>query len=377
MKYLDLALDILKKLNNFSFEAYIVGGFVRDRLLNIESYDLDISTSATLDDIKAIFKDAISTGDAYGGVTILKEGYKFEITSFRKDINYKDHRHPIVKHTNNLLDDLNRRDFTINSMLLDSNLKLIDHLNGLDDLNNKIIRVIGNPNLRFNEDALRILRAYYFEAKLGFDIEADTKKAMDESSIYLENISSEMVLRELSKLLNGKYHKKALKDMLQGKSLDYLHNLKKSISIVVENDINCDIIDLLIISKYFKEDVSYYKLSKRYASYIDLISNNLGKKLSNLEVFNLGLENLKKIDELNSSLKLMNSNYQSKFLSFEIKTKKDLCINAKILKEKLNISDKEISQYLNESLGAILDGVVANDLESIIIFLKRGHKNGK
>ena len=89
------------------------------------------------------------------------------------------------------------------------------------------------------------------------------------------------------------------------------------------------------------------------------------------------MENLKKIDELNSSLKLMNSNYQSKFLSFEIKTKKDLCINAKILKEKLNISDKEISQYLNESLGAILDGVVANDLESIIIFLKRGHKNGK
>ena len=377
MEYLDNAIEILKKLNNNGYEAYIVGGFVRDRLLKIKTNDLDITTSAKTDDIKKIFEDVIDSGTKYGGVIVKIKNYEYEVTTFRKDIDYIDHRHPIVEYTDNVKDDLIRRDFTINSLLLDKDLKLYDYLNGVSDLNNHIIRAIGDINKRFNEDALRILRAFYFEAKLGFDIDEETLKAMNEAAIYLENISSDRIIRELKKLLKSKYSIKALTSLYNSNAIDYLHNIKKSIKIAIENGLNCDIIDLLIISKYYSEDISYYQLSKKDNVFINNVINNLDRRMTNYEIFSLGEKVIKKIDYINSALKLHNYNYSDIYSKLVIKDKNELNVDSNILKEKLNICDKNLSKYLNVALRAVLNEEVVNAPESIINYLKGHKENGK
>jgi len=195
---------IIRILNEHGKEAYVVGGCVRDSLLNNMVHDWDITTSATPDEIKEIFKNfqVITTGIKHGTVTVLVAGTPYEITTFRQDGNYEDHRHPDqVLFTSSLIDDLKRRDFTINAMVYHSNTGVIDPYAGAEDLKNKLIRAVGNPNDRFKEDALRILRALRFSIQLGFDIEENTSKAMLENKDLLNSISKERITAELYKML--------------------------------------------------------------------------------------------------------------------------------------------------------------------------------
>ena len=195
-------LTILSTLQNAGYEAYVVGGCVRDALLDKVAGDWDITTSATPQQIKSLFTHTIDTGIDHGTVTVRMNHTNYEVTTYRIESEYLDSRHPSsVSFTNLLSEDLKRRDFTINAMAYNPNDGLIDLFNGQQDLQSKTIRCVGNPKQRFEEDALRMLRALRFSAQLNFNIEETTFNAIQQCSHLLTNISAERIQVELTKLL--------------------------------------------------------------------------------------------------------------------------------------------------------------------------------
>ncbi len=200
------AKTIIQKLNAHGFEAYAVGGFVRNFLLNIPVLDVDVTTSANPNQVIEIFKDykVYLTGLKHGTVTVNVDGENIEVTTFRVDGDYTDNRHPdSVKFVSNLNNDLLRRDFTVNAMAFDGKV-LIDLFGGQEDVKNKIIKAVGDPEKRFEEDALRILRALRFASVLDFDIEEKTALAIKKKAYLLKNVSKERLFSELNKILMGK-----------------------------------------------------------------------------------------------------------------------------------------------------------------------------
>ncbi|MBO5105768.1 MAG: HD domain-containing protein [Clostridia bacterium] len=197
----------LNKLNFAGYEAYIVGGCVRDILRGEAPSDYDITTSAEPEQTKAVFKGEriIETGLKHGTVTLIKDGTPLEITTYRIDGDYTDNRRPnSVKFTKTLTEDLARRDFTINAMAYSKKTGVVDAFGGQEDLKNGLIRSVGDADHRFNEDALRIMRALRFASVLGFKIENETKKSIIKNRNLLNNISVERIATELVKLLCGK-----------------------------------------------------------------------------------------------------------------------------------------------------------------------------
>ena len=202
----DAAGKIIKQLNTHGFEAYAVGGCVRDSLLGRVPKDWDITTSAKPEQVKQIFSRTVDTGILHGTVTVLMEHEAYEVTTYRIDGEYEDGRHPkSVEFTGNLLEDLKRRDFTINAMAYSDRDGLVDAFGGAMDLSAGIIRCVGNPMDRFHEDALRILRAIRFSAQLGFHIEEETNKAITAIAPNMEKVSKERIAVELTKLLLSDY----------------------------------------------------------------------------------------------------------------------------------------------------------------------------
>lgn len=196
------AAEIIQELAAHGFEAYAVGGCVRDSILGRKPEDWDITTSARPEQVKAIFPRTVDTGIEHGTVTVLMDREHFEVTTYRVDGEYEDHRHPKeVTFTASLEEDLKRRDFTINAMAYNPETGLIDIFNGIEDLKNQVIRCVGDPGERFDEDALRILRAIRFSAQLGFQIDAATQRAMSERAKDLKEVSAERIRVELVKLL--------------------------------------------------------------------------------------------------------------------------------------------------------------------------------
>lgn len=193
---------IIHTLQEHGFEAYAVGGCVRDSILGRIPDDWDITTSATPLEIKTLFSRTFDTGIEHGTITVLIDKDAFEVTTYRIDGKYKDSRRPSeVTFVRNLSEDLLRRDFTINAMAYNDTEGLVDIFGGLKDLNQKVIRCVGNAKARFGEDALRILRAVRFAAQLGFEIEEETKAGITELAPTLANISAERIQVELIKML--------------------------------------------------------------------------------------------------------------------------------------------------------------------------------
>lgn len=196
------AENIIETFEQSGYEAYIVGGCVRDSILQKEPMDWDITTSASPLQIKEIFPYTIDTGIEHGTVTVMVDHKPFEVTTYRVDGKYEDHRRPNEVHfTKSLKEDLLRRDFTINAMAYNAKRGLVDLYGGMEDLEQGIIRCVGNASQRFDEDALRILRALRFQAQLGFEIEEETKEAIRNQAKFLEDISAERIQVELDKLL--------------------------------------------------------------------------------------------------------------------------------------------------------------------------------
>lgn len=203
---------IITTLENNGFEAYAVGGCVRDCLLGVTPKDWDITTSAQPQEIKGLFSHTIDTGIEHGTVTVMIDHVGYEVTTYRIDGEYEDGRHPKeVLFTNNLIEDLKRRDFTINAMAYNEKTGLIDEFCGEQDLEKQIVKAVGDAKTRFTEDALRMLRAVRFAAKLGFAIEENTFEAMKELAPTLSRISVERIYTEFSKTLESDHPEDILK----------------------------------------------------------------------------------------------------------------------------------------------------------------------
>ena len=196
--------EIIETLESAGYEAFAVGRCVRDAVLGRIPADWDITTSAMPEEVKALFARTIDTGIQHGTVTVMVDHVGYEVTTYRIDGEYEDARHPKeVSFTSNLVEDLKRRDFTINAMAYNDRAGIVDEFDGIGDLERGVIRCVGNPLDRFGEDALRMLRAVRFSAQLGFVIDEETKAAIQELAPNLEKISAERIQVELVKLLTS------------------------------------------------------------------------------------------------------------------------------------------------------------------------------
>lgn len=207
MRLSEAAKAVLKRLRESGYEGYVVGGSVRDSLLGLTPNDFDVTTNALPETVLELFSDftVVETGLKHGTVTVVIDGEPIEVTTFRCDGEYSDGRHPErVSFTPSLSEDLKRRDFTVNAMAYSEESGLIDLFDGESDLRNGIIRTVGNAEERFNEDALRILRALRFASSYGFKIEKQTEKAIRKLKGSLSLLSSERIFSELKKLVLGK-----------------------------------------------------------------------------------------------------------------------------------------------------------------------------
>ncbi|NJH68500.1 CCA tRNA nucleotidyltransferase [Staphylococcus agnetis] len=204
------AIPVMEHISKHGFKAYFVGGAVRDYYLQRDIHDIDIATSATPDEIEAIFEHTIPVGKEHGTINVVFEGDNYEITTFRTEGDYDDHRRPNdVQFVRSLYEDVARRDFTINAMAMDTSFKLYDYFEGRHDLTAGLIRTVGDPNLRFAEDALRIIRGLRFQSQLNFEIDPNTFEAMRNAACDIAYLSIERIIAELDKLLKGSGIEKA------------------------------------------------------------------------------------------------------------------------------------------------------------------------
>lgn len=209
------AMPVLQTLEDAGFEAYFVGGSVRDVLLHRHVHDVDITTSAYPEEVKELFDKSIDTGIKHGTVTVLYGGESYEITTFRTESGYQDFRRPDhVTFVQNLDEDLKRRDFTINALAMDMHGNIVDLFNGIEDLKNHIIRAVGNPEKRFHEDALRMMRAVRFMSQLEFKLEEKTEQAIKDNHELLKKISVERIREEFVKMGLGSFSREAFQIFL-------------------------------------------------------------------------------------------------------------------------------------------------------------------
>ena len=207
MKFPEYVSFVLDRLEDGGFNAYLVGGCVRDFLMGINPHDFDITTNATPDEIEKCFTDikTLDIGKKHGTITIVFDDELVEVTTYRVDGEYKDSRHPeSVTFTDRIEDDLSRRDFTMNAIAYSPKHGFVDPFSGKSDIENKIIRCVGEPHARFEEDALRIMRALRFSSRLGFEIEDKTSKAIIDKKELLLNIAMERINSEFCGILQGK-----------------------------------------------------------------------------------------------------------------------------------------------------------------------------
>ena len=373
------AIDVLEKFNKAGYEAYFVGGCVRDFLLGCEFSDIDITTNALPKEVKTIFRKSIDTGIQHGTVTILVDGESYEVTTFRTEDDYIDHRTPEkVEFVSNLRDDLDRRDFTINAMALDSKGNLYDYHNGKKDLTNKIIKTVNNPNERFFEDALRMLRAFRFSSKLGFEIEDSTLDAIKKNAELIKFVSIERITNEFKKLLAGIGSKRSLELLLDSKLNTYIPFLS-------------DIISFVDCSKYtFCQ--SLYILTK--------LNNISFEKLRDLKLSNKEIKKIKEYERINLEfldnrpLELILYKYDKDDIYFIVDyfdycDKKDIdIINLPISSfndiaitsmEIISIIDKSPGPWMNEVTKKLEEAILLNKIyntkKNIVDFLKKIRDN--
>lgn len=270
LKTREFGNQVLETLKAHGYEAYFVGGMVRDQVLEIENEDIDITTNAHPEDVIKLFKKVKETGKKYGSVTVFLEDHAFEVTTYREEGRYTDSRHPDeIQFGDSLVEDLKRRDFTMNQLVMNESGEIFDHHNGLEDINNRLIRTIGNASRRFEEDALRILRALRFCAKLGFNLEDETKKAMKTKATLLQSLAIERVMQELSKIIRGPYRNKAIEYMLDLGIADVLYGLKPGFETMVKVEEDVYPIEFYIIAYIVGEVEDVFRFSNKERAIIE------------------------------------------------------------------------------------------------------------
>ena len=355
------ALKLLKKIENYGFEAYIVGGYARDLYLKKESIDIDICTNATPRDLIGIFNDGYFSEENYGSLNLKYNNNNYQITTYRKEKEYIDNRYPEkIEYINSLEEDLKRRDFTINTLCIDSNGKYVDIMGAIKDIDNKVIKMVGDPEKRLKEDSLRILRAIRFATILNFEIDNNLKEYIEKYAYLLKNLSFYHKKRELDKIFsshNKEYGIKLICDFKLNKYLGITNIEKiKPINSLLGIWAQLDVDNNYIFSKNEKEVL--YKIK-------DLLKVNC---LNNYHLYRNDLSIIYIVCEIkNISKEIVLIKYQT----LPIKSRND--INIKNY-EILNILGERYKCKLNQIWidleNKILSNKIINKKEDIIDYIK-------
>lgn len=352
----ETAIKLLNILTDNGFKAYIVGGYPRDLILNRESFDIDVCTDATPKELKDIFKDSMLPKVEYGSVTVIYHKVRFEITTFRKDLKYENHRSPVkIKYIGNLIDDLKRRDFTINTLCLDKDGNIIDLLNGRKEIESKIIKMVGSPKQKLKEDSLRILRAIRFATILDFELDEELKKYIRKYGYLLKELSYFRKREELEKIFLSPNALKGIK-LIQELELDKhlelsnLDNLKITSSIIG------------VWAQLDVEDI--YTFSNHEKTYIKQIKELMNKDiLDDYNLYKYGLYASSVAAEIKGIDKKMVSQKHS---NLPIRKKNEININGNQICEILNKKQGPFLRGLFEELELnIINKKVENNFESL------------
>ena len=344
-------IDVLNRIEENGFEAYIVGGYVRDRFLGIESSDIDICTNAKVKDIMDIFSDINCVPADYGSVKIVTNSLRIDITTYRRDLKYNGSRRKVeVEYVDNLLDDVNRRDFTMNTLCMNKDGQIIDILNGEEDIKNKTIRCVGNILDRINEDPLRMLRAVRFACVLGFKIEENLYKALKDNKKLIEELSLERIKEEITKILvspNALYGLQLLKD------LDYLDVIGIQYSDIVYVSDICGMYSQITF-------INEFPFSKEERNNIDNIKKIVKQgNIDNSVLYHYGLYISMVAGEI---LGIDREVISKMYKNLPITEKKELAITSSEICDILNIEPcKIISKVQNKLIDLILRNVLKND----------------
>lgn len=387
------ALPVLEKIKEAGFEAYFVGGSVRDALLNRPIHDVDIATSSYPEETKQIFSRTVDIGIEHGTVLVLEGEEEYEVTTFRTEDIYVDYRRPsAVSFVRSLEEDLKRRDFTVNAFALDETGEIVDLFDGLQDLENRVLRAVGVASERFNEDALRIMRGFRFQASLGFELESETFKAMKVLTPLLEKISIERTFVEFDKLLLAPYWRVGLSSMIESQAYDYLpdmvgsqeklqslFDLEKDFTFESSEQAWAELLWALEVEDA-QQFLKHWKTSRQFAKQVQdlltILSLREGGELSKRDCYQFNLDSLLQAENLRRAQgKEVNPQaIEETYHSLTIHDKKEIQINGGILiKEYGYQPGPELGNVLDEIEYAIVDGVLKNDRQAIHDYL-RGRK---
>jgi len=362
---LNIALKLLEKIEQAGFQAYLVGGFVRDYVLGKESHDIDIATSAKPMDIKNIFKEACLPHEDYGSITVVVKNIRFEITTFRKESSYIDHRRPLeFEYITDLVEDLRRRDFTMNTLCMNKDGQILDYFGGLEDIKRKIIRAVGNGEERLKEDALRILRAVRFSTTLNFTLSDDVVLAINKTKKYLSLLSYHRKREELDKIFTSKHVKEGI-DLILSLGLDKELELKGLDKVIILDDL------LGIWSCLEVEDKYPFTSNEKEL----LRKINLASQINNFDPLNLYHYGLY-VNTVAAEKKGFDKKKVTKaYNNLPIYSKKDIKISAKEIMDIFNMKQgRYISLVMNDLEEKILKNIIINDPDTLKEYIKNNKK---
>ena len=384
------ALPVLEKIKAAGFEAYFVGGSVRDALLQRPIHDVDIASSSYPEETKRLFDRTVDVGIEHGTVLVLENRREYEVTTFRTEDVYVDYRRPSkVSFVRSLEEDLKRRDFTINALALDENGHVIDLFQGLDDLKNRILRAVGTAAERFNEDALRIMRGFRFQAALDFDLEQDTFVAMKDCAPLLEKISVERIFIEFDKLLLAPFWRKGLEALLTSGAIEFLPDLKESrakLERLFELDSEFRFsaseqawaalllaLDVQNVKGFLKKWKTSREFAKKVEDLVEIAAIRSERDLTKRDCYDYDIDLLQQAEELRKAqgLPVNFSAIQNLDASLTIHNKQEMVVNGGMLMREFSFEPgPKLGQILKELEYAIVDGHLPNDLEAIYAYTK-------
>lgn len=358
------ALELLKILDDNGYESYVVGGFPRDKQLGYKTSDIDICTSATPKDILKLFDNVIISDMQYGSVVVVYKGYRYDVTTFRKEIKYEDNRKPIkIKYIKNIKKDLLRRDFTINTFCIDKNGNIIDLLGAKQDLDNRLLKTVGNPKYRIKEDALRILRCIRFATILDFEIDKKTRHYLSKYSYLLKKLSMNRKKEELDKIFLSKNKERGV-NLLLDLNLTNALDINKLPMITLCTDLigiwcQLEVDDIYPFTRIEKEQMSLLRELLKY------------DELDNYLLYKYGLYLCTVYAEIKG---LSKRKINTMYANLPIKSKKEIALPIsdipKVLNKKPGKYIKEISSSIEQN---ILSGKLINDYNEIETFIKENY----
>lgn len=382
------AMPVLRTLEDAGFEAYFVGGSVRDVLLHRHVHDVDITTSAYPEEVKELFDKSIDTGIKHGTVTVLYGGESYEITTFRTESGYQDFRRPDhVTFVQNLDEDLKRRDFTINALAMDMHGDIVDLFNGIEDLKNHIIRAVGNPEKRFHEDALRMMRAVRFMSQLEFKLEEKTEQAIKDNHELLKKISVERIREEFVKMGLGPFSRQAFQIFLDTQLSEDVPDFagKKDLlqvypqlkfSPTMETSLWAVIIILLKVSnenigKFMRDWKNSNAMTEKVEQIIkmfDLIADHV---LTDYELFEAGEDIIINTIDVADILgqPVSSEALVDRYLALPIKTPSELAVDGRFLIKRGMRPGAQLGRTLNQILKKVVACEIENSEEAIEQYL--------